>query len=236
MTNPWIFYCETEEEWEKIALEDLKLCIKEVLRTQKECRLGLAGGSTPLSLYKKLAEEDLPWEKIKMIQLDERFVPSDDKASNLNMLRKTLFSRAPLPPENILAFDTSLPYESAAQEMNRKLLAMKQEGRPLLDCLILGAGSDGHIASLFEGDLALQSREYACTATAKGTPSPQRLTLSIQALQEASCAILLLKGPEKAPLIQAMESSIAALPLTALKALLPKVKIKVLAYLHPAVL
>lgn len=228
MTNPWILHCETENEFWETALEDLLLCIREALRKFPDCRLGLAGGSTPKKLYEKLADADLPWDKIKLIQLDERYVPSDDKESNLGMLRKSLLTRAPLPPNNLFTFDTSLPYDSAAEEMDRKLTQLHEDRRPLLDCLVLGAGSDGHIASLFEGDRALLSTDYAATAHAKGYPTPQRLTLTLKALQEAPCALLLLKGSDKAELVENLEEKSTDLPLTALKFLASKATLKVL--------
>lgn len=232
MTKLWIHPCETETEFWRIALDDAIFCIQETLKKHEDCRLGLAGGSTPKALYEKLAEADLPWERIKVIQLDERYVPSDDKESNLGMLRKSLFARVAIPPENIFAFDTSLPYASAAEEMNRRLSQLQAANRPLLDCLILGAGADGHIASLFEDDAALQSTELAAEANAKGYPTPRRLTLTLNALKQASSALLLLKGPEKTPVIEALEGRTDQPPLTALKTLLPTVTLKVLAYLQ----
>lgn len=197
MNNPLIFHCENEEEFWRRAEEDLLLCIQEAFRKYGNCRLGLAGGSTPKKLYEKLAEASLPWEKITLIQLDERYVPSDQSESNLGMLRKALLSRAPVPPGNIVCFDTSLPYESAAEEMERKLNQLQSPSRPLLDCLVLGAGTDGHIASLFEGDNALVSQRLVSRAHAKGYPTPERLTLTLRAMENCPSALLLLKGTEK---------------------------------------
>ena len=228
MTNPLVFHFETEAEFWDTALEDTLLCIHEALHKHKICRLGLAGGTTPKALYEKLAEAALPWDRIKIIQLDERYVPSDHPESNLGMLRKALLKRASIPPNNILHFDTALPYSSAAEEMDRQLTALHQEGRPLLDCLILGAGADGHIASLFEGDADFHSPSYAATAHAKGYPTPQRLTLTLKALQEASCAILLLKGIEKEPVVEALQKNASEPRLIALKLLASKTTLKVL--------
>ena len=228
MIKPWILHFETEEEFWSMALEDTLLCIHDALHKHKMCRLGLAGGNTPKVLYEKLASADLPWDRIKIIQLDERYVPSDHPESNLGMLRKCLLKRAPIPPNNVLSFDTSLPYASAAEEMDRQLTALHEEGRPLLDCLILGAGADGHIASLFEGDADFHSPLYAMTAHAKGYPSPQRLTLTLKALEEASCAILLLKGAEKEPILESLEGNTSEPHLTALKLLASKATLKVL--------
>jgi len=228
MSKAWIYYCSSEEELLQKSQEDLELAIHETLKKYPDCRLGLAGGSTPKALYEKLAGADLPWEKIKIIQLDERYVPSDDKESNLKMLRQTLLSHAPVPPENVFVFDTSLSYESAAEEMTRQLEKLGSD-RALLDVLVLGAGSDGHIASLFEGDSALQSTELASTATAEGYPTPQRLTLTLPALAHAR-ALLLLKGPEKAAVIGAIEGKLSYPLLTAFKELSKTATVKVLAY------
>lgn len=228
MIKPWIFHFENEEEFWSTALEDTLLCIQEALRKHKMCRLGLAGGNTPKVLYEKLSTAALPWDRIKIIQIDERYVPSDHPESNLGMLRKCLLKHVPIPPDNILSFDTALPYESAAEEMERKLTALHEEGRPLLDCLILGAGADGHIASLFEGDADLHSPRYAVTAHAKGYPSPLRLTLTLKTLEQASCAILLLKGAEKEPILEALEENISESHIKALKLLASKATLKVL--------
>ena len=63
MPKPWIFYCENEEKFWRTALEDVIARIEKTLRTFPDCRLGLAGGSTPKILYRRLASQNLPWEK-----------------------------------------------------------------------------------------------------------------------------------------------------------------------------
>lgn len=201
-----IFPFETEFAFWQTAKDDVLLAIKESLETYEFCRIGLAGGSTPKTLYSLLAEEKLPWEKIIWVQLDERYVPSDDHESNLKMMRQALFSKAPVPPQNIIAFDTSLPQLSAAKEMSRQLIQLTNERFPLFDLLILGAGSDGHIASLFEGDSSLDPSHYASIAHAKGYPTPQRLTSTLMALKSAERALLLLKGESKQALVTKLQS------------------------------
>ena len=232
MNNPVIFYAESEEEFWQRAKEDTVLAIRETLQNQKECRIGLAGGSTPKHLYELLANEKLPWNRIRLILVDERFVPSDHPESNLRMIRETLVKRIPLPPENLLSFDTALPKESAVQEMNRKLKDLLNGRKPLFDFLILGAGADGHIAALFEGEAALESQELATESNAKRTIVQERLTLTTKALEQSARALILLKGPEKLAVVQTLEGGSDALRLTALNRLLPKMTVKVLAFLR----
>lgn len=231
MDKALIIYPETEAEFWQSAKEDAVMVIRETLKKQKDCRLGLAGGSTPKHLYELLAEEALPWERIKIILIDERYVPSDHPESNLRMIRETLLKKIPLPPENLIAFDTVLPKEIAAAEMSRKLIGLTHERNPLFDLLILGAGADGHIASLFEGEACMDCREYAYPSCAKGYPVEDRLTLCLMALENSNRALLLLKGPEKLAVVQSLEGGSDALKLTALHHLIEKMTVKVLAFL-----
>ena len=229
--NPSIFIQDSEQAFWTQAKEDVLLCIKETLNSYENCRIGLAGGSTPKALYEALAEEDLPWEKLIFIQIDERQVPSDHAQSNLGMLRRSLFNKVALPPENIVHFDTSLPPESAAKDLGRKLIEISHERFPIFDLLILGAGADGHIASLFEGDAALACTKYASPAHAAGYEVEERLTLCLMALKHADRALLLLKGEAKAPVLQALQGEADTPKLTALRELAEDMPVKVLAYL-----
>lgn len=194
------------EFWQQ-ARDDTVFSIKQSLKDYGECRIGLSGGSTPKKLYEMLAEVALPWEKIKLITIDERYVPSDDSESNLRMIRRALTSKIMMPPDNLIHFDTSLPWESSAKEMSRKLKALALDREPLFDLLILGMGADGHIASLFPGDSACDSTELASTATAHNQKTAKRLTLCMQALTSANAALLLLKGQEKAGLPETAEQT-----------------------------
>ncbi len=197
MPEPIIFQTTSETEFYSTILEDLLLSIKESISQRNKCIIGLSGGTTPEKLYQLLAAENLAWEKLIFITIDERYVPSDDPESNLKMIRKSLFAHAPIPPENIITFDTSLPIESAAHEMSRKLTSTH------LDILILGVGEDGHIASLFDNDKT--SDELASIATAHGYKTEQRLTLTLKALNSRK-TLILLKGEKKQAIFDEIKS------------------------------
>ncbi|MBT4384218.1 6-phosphogluconolactonase [Candidatus Peregrinibacteria bacterium] len=228
--NPSIFTFNDEAEFLQTAFDDTLLLIKESIRKFETCRIGLAGGSTPEALYAKLADEKLPWGKITLITLDERQVPSDSKESNLRMIRESLLKKISIPPENIISFDTSLPPESSAKEMSRKLIALSHDRFPIFDLLILGAGADGHIASLFEGDEALECTKYASVAHAEGYKTPDRLSICLIALKSAGSAMLLLKGEKKLPVLAALKGEQVQPKLTALREVMEDVPTKVLAY------
>ena len=67
----------------------------------------LSGGNTPVDIFKALAQCGLPWGNIQVFQVDERFVPKDDKDSNYRMIRETLLDTISMPKENIHFVDTS---------------------------------------------------------------------------------------------------------------------------------
>jgi 6-phosphogluconolactonase len=229
MTRPTIFNFETEEEFWKQAKDDVIMFIKETLSTYKTCRIGLSGGSTPEPLYAALADADIPWEKIILITIDERYVPSDHADSNLKMIRSSLTNKLKLAPNQLINFDTSLPIESAAREMERKLIQLTHERFPLFDLLILGAGADGHIASLFEGSDSLTCTNYASSTTAPSEHKiSERLTLCLMALKQSKAALLLLKGEAKAGVLTALKGEANEPRLTALKELAEDIPVKVL--------
>ncbi|MBU0981207.1 6-phosphogluconolactonase [Patescibacteria group bacterium] len=227
MTNLIFEPANSDTEFFEKALDDLVFSIKEILSEYDECRIGLAGGKTPKKLYTLLAKEKLPWEKIRIIQIDERYVLSDDPSSNLKMLRDTLLKQVPIPPENIITFDTSLPMQSAAKEMSRKMIALSHHRFPIIDIIVLGAGADGHIASLFEDTDSLSCPYYACAEVIEGVEIPERLTLSLITLKSSKRALLLLKGAEKKPVLSALKGEIKEPKITALKELAEKMPIKV---------
>lgn len=196
---------EDEDQFWQSAKDDVIFSIKETLEDYEECRIGLAGGSTPKHLYEMLVEEQLPWQKIKLILVDERYVPSDNNDSNLRMIREAMLKRIPIPADNLIYFDTSLPQESAAKEMHRKISILANERTPIFDLLILGLGTDEHVASLFEGDQALTSQNFAAAAHAENYPIQERLTLTLPALKNSARTLILLKGESKADVFYAIE-------------------------------
>lgn len=216
-----------ETDFWSAALKATLKSIEEALATHGHARIGLAGGNTPKKLYELISRQNLPWKQITWIVLDERYVPADDEESNLGMIENALFSPAGVAEENRVVFDTSLTAIEAGSSMEKKLHFLEKIREPLFDLLILGAGKDGHIASLFEGDSSLLTPHYAYVCTAPiGYETTQRLTLSLSALSKATHALLLLKGEEKRPVVEALEGE-PVLKLTALKKLIDKVPTEV---------
>jgi 6-phosphogluconolactonase len=66
-----------------------------------ECTLALSGGRTPWVMLRALQSEEVPWQQVKIVQVDERVAPADSPDRNLRHLRESLLEGAPLPPDNL---------------------------------------------------------------------------------------------------------------------------------------
>src|SRR6056297_3489350 len=60
----------------------------EATETRHAAILALAGGSTPIPIYRHLARIELDWSRVVLLPGDDRWVPHDDPACNLNVIRE----------------------------------------------------------------------------------------------------------------------------------------------------
>lgn len=172
----------------------------------------LAGGSSPKRLYQLLAtpayRNRIPWDRVHWFIGDERFVPVDDPLNNMAMARKNFLDEC-APHANIhpIPIDAASPDESA-QRYQDELKSFHgadrlDSAKPLFDLVLLGVGPDGHTASLFPGDPAVDEMERWVVSVAKAHVEPfvPRVTLTLPAL--ASCREMLFEvsGAEKRPIL-----------------------------------
>jgi 6-phosphogluconolactonase len=177
----------------------------------------LSGGRTPRRLYEVLAgTSDFPWSRVEWFWSDERFVPHGDLASNYGMAREAIFSRAPVPAGNIHAITTEglSPAQAAAEyeEVLRRYYGAPTlgPGRPLFDVTLLGIGEDGHTASLFPGDPALDETSHWVAPVAAAAGS--RITLTYPALNSSRELAFLATGSGKREVVRRARAGDRALP------------------------
>ena len=144
-----------------------------------------------------------PWSRVHWFWGDERFVPHGHPDSNYRMARDALLSRVPVPDDNVHAIPTeglSPEQAAAAYETTLKRFYgadMLAPDRPLFDVTLLGIGEDGHTASLFPGQPALQEMRRWAVAVI-GAKSEPRITLTYPALDSSRDVAFLATGEGKA--------------------------------------
>jgi 6-phosphogluconolactonase len=152
----------------------------------------LTGGTTPEQAYQEAAKREPDWSKVELWWGDERCVPPDHELSNFGLAKRALLDRIERAPSAVHRIKGELGKERAAAEYAQEL------GDTQLDLLLLGVGSDGHVASLFPNAPTLRRRKRVLPAEPGLEPFVDRVTLSLPALRSAREVLFLLAGESKA--------------------------------------
>ena len=145
---------------EALARRCLELFAASVEQTVKEknvFHLAISGGRSPQRFFELLGSEQkalsLPWDKIHLFWVDERYVPRDSQYSNYKLAADTFLTKIPIPNENVHPIPTDYEnFDSAAKQYEKTLQSVFhiESGQlPKFDLIILGMGADGHTGSLF---------------------------------------------------------------------------------------
>jgi 6-phosphogluconolactonase len=177
---------ESPEDVAAAAASDIAAALREGARS-----LVLAGGTTPRRCYELLAHMEVEWGRVIILFGDERCVHPDHPDSNYRMARETLLDQ--VSPATVHRMPAELgPDEGAG------LYAHIVASVAPLDVVTLGVGEDGHTASLFPGHPALKATALVVGIRDSPKPPPQRVTLTLPALQRARRVIILATGAGKA--------------------------------------
>lgn len=176
-------------------------------------RVALSGGSTPKALYSLLVTDpalrsQMPWDKTFLFFGDERHVPPDDPQSNFRMATEAMISKSPLKPEQVLRIKGEVAEaEQAALQYEKELRAhfhLSDGQFPRFDLVLLGMGSEGHVASLFPGTKALRENHRIVVHNWVGKVLMDRITLTAPAINNAAHVVAMVTGSEKAPALTAV--------------------------------
>jgi 6-phosphogluconolactonase len=173
--------------------------------------VAVSGGRTPWTMLRVLADQDVPWRHVHVVQVDERVAPAGHPDRNLTHLRESLLAHCPLRPEQVHA----MPVESAELALaGGQYAATLQQiaGTPaVLDLAHLGLGPDGHTASLVPGDPVLDVTD-ADVALTGFYQERRRMTLTYPVLDRSRRIVWLVTGREKAEMLARLSRADRSIP------------------------
>jgi len=173
--------------------------------------MAVSGGRTPWQMLRALANEEMPWANVHVVQVDERIAPAGDKDRNLTHLRESLLSHAPIPENQIHAMPVeATDLDQACRDYTALLNSIC--GNPaVIDLTHLGLGPDGHTASLIPGDpvCEVHDAEVALTGLYQNR---RRMTLTYPILNRSRHVLWVVTGAEKAPMLPRLLAGDAGIP------------------------
>jgi 6-phosphogluconolactonase len=173
--------------------------------------VAFSGGRTPWEMLRALAGEDVPWDSVYIVQVDERVAPAGDPDRNLTHLRESLLDLAPVPADHVHAMPVEASDLNAAAAQYALTLRSFAGSPPVLDLVHLGLGPDGHTASLVPGDpvLEIDSADVAVTGAYQGHP---RMTLTYPILNRSRRILWVVTGGEKAGMLVRLRNGDRSIP------------------------
>lgn len=207
MTRRVLVHSDREELMRAVAGRVIRTA-KRTLDTKESMNIVLTGGSVGIGILAAIAAAvdrgDVAWERVHFWWGDERWVPAGHADRNEQQARDALLGALNLPEENIHPFpasDDGLDLDAAAQRYAAELAAatLDESGLPHFDILMLGVGPDGHIASLFPDRPDLVDAPGTVVAVRNSPkPPPDRLSLTLGAINSAERVWIALAGSDKA--------------------------------------
>lgn len=168
-----------------VAAEWLAWQLRNACRRRGLATLAVSGGTSPALMFHDLARCDVPWDRVRVWQVDERFAPDGDPARNANLL-----SALPLPRTTLRLMPVTARHLPSA--IRRYAAGLPDR----FDVVHLGMGDDGHTASWPPGDPVIDAAEpVALSAPYAGYA---RMTLTPAVVNAARHRLVLAPGAAKA--------------------------------------
>ncbi len=179
----------------------------DILDGEDAAHVMLTGGTMGVAVLAAIREsparDSVDWVRVHFWWGDERWVAKSDPERNEGQARAALLDHIDVPPENIHAFpalDDIADLDEAAAAYTAELAAHAPPGGdiPRFNIAFLGVGPDGHVASLFPDQAEIKSSALAVFAVRNAPkPPPNRLTLSLAAINSSERVWLVLAGVDK---------------------------------------
>lgn len=184
---------EPREALEKKAAGILAESIRQTISEKNQAVVAVPGGRSVGAILEKLENEAIDWNRVHVFMVDERLVEAGHPESNFTLVASCLASFVPNSSLHPFPLGTA-DHETACDAYSRELKS--HGGR--FDAVLLSAGEDGHIASLFPEHHTIHSdAPMFLTTDSAPKPPPARMSASRRLIGSSRCGILLFFGEVK---------------------------------------
>lgn len=217
--KPWVIRCRDDAH---AAAEAARVTLDARVRAGNAAfGLALSGGRiAPVFFGQLLAQapgRGVSLADVDYFWADERCVPADHADSNYRVARSTLLEPAGVSAERVHRLrGEDVPAEGAAAAVAdwESWRARRGGAREAMDVVVLGLGEDGHVASLFPGNVASDVPNSAPFFAVRGPkPPPDRITMSYGMLRSAGLVVVLVTGAGKEEVLARATRGDADIPL-----------------------
>ncbi|MCK6606371.1 MAG: 6-phosphogluconolactonase [Ignavibacteriaceae bacterium] len=197
-----VFIFNDQDELASAFLSLLKNENKKAESKMRQFNLALSGGETARNLFSAVARLHTAPDLLTNCNIfwaDERCVPYNSPRSNFGNFMNTLGSK--LNQDHVKFFPvpfTANPLKAADYYnlLLKSMLPHPSEQRSF-DLLVLGAGTDGHTASIFPGKESLFSSENAAELVKSPSDGEFRVTITGELINFSALIVFLITGEEK---------------------------------------
>ena len=174
--------------------------INQIIAIRGKCLVVVSGGSAIQHTLGHLATCDVPWSSVRLYMADERCIPQEDRHRNDAMISEVLVRPAQIKLEYFFQIPAELgPHQGA------KMYGQTLAGIDRFDIALLGVGPDGHVASLFPHHASIESNERVVAVENSPKFPPNRVSVGLVMLGDATHRIVLVIGDEKSDLINRLQ-------------------------------
>lgn len=203
---------DTQEVYLAELVNKVSTILARAVAEQGKAGLAVSGGKSPIALFQRLNQVELPWQNIHITLVDERMVAPTSPDSNEHLVRQHLlvnraagarFSGLVSDPNNV---------EHCVEHANKQTHA--------ISLAIFGMGDDGHTASLFPNapqlPLALDAGQPQRYLHISPPTAPhERISMTLSAILKTQHLILAIAGEHKRHVFQqAAQRASPALPVS----------------------
>jgi 6-phosphogluconolactonase len=199
----WWEYDSVDELADAVA-GDVGFIVESAVDARDASLIAIPGGKTGPAIYRKIAQQKLPWKKVAIIPTDDRLVAVDSEQSNVREIARAFL---PLGARVVpLTSEAADDYRLAGNAADARLQDLSWPP----DLVWLGMGADGHTASIFPGTdlqaaLDAPKARRAIGVLPEPLPSEEpvaRVTLTRAAILSGRTIIVTITGQQKRELLE----------------------------------